>query len=209
MISCNNITKKFKNKLIFNNFNLTINENEFVCIYGPSGSGKSTLLNMIGTLEKPNKGFIEYNIEGVKYNSIKNYKVIRNKHINFIFQNFALLSDKTIKDNLLFAMQTESLNKEEKLELINNELSKVGLSDRLNSYVYELSGGEMQRIALVRAFLKSGNIILADEPTGSLDLENKLVIMEMLKEAHKNGATVIVVTHDFEFKKLATKIIEL
>ncbi len=209
MIKCIDVSKKFKSKELFNNFNLEIEAGEFLCIYGESGCGKSTLLNMIGSLEQVDDGEIIYEVDSTKYSCKKDYRKIRNKHVNFIFQNFALLQDKTVKDNLLFAMQEMKKSKEEKQKLIVSGLAEVGLTDRMDSYVYELSGGEQQRISLVRAFLKTGNIILADEPTGSLDEKNRDIIIDLLKLAHKEGNTIVVVTHDPIFRDISTKVLKL
>lgn len=209
MIRCREINKSFKEHQIFSNYNLEINEGEFVCIYGKSGCGKTTLLNMIGSLEKPSSGQIEYLINSKVYNTKQHYRVIRNNFVNFVFQNFALIQSKTVKYNLLFAMQEMKLSKKEKIERIDEELKKVGLENRIDSLVYELSGGEQQRIALVRSLLKPGDILLADEPTGNLDDVNKHLVIEMLKDIHSQGKTVIIVTHDEEFKKHASKVIEL
>lgn len=209
MIRCSNIEKSFGKTKLFENYNLEIKLGEFVCIYGKSGSGKTTLLNMIGTLEKYDSGIIEYLINSKVYNAKQSYRVIRNEFVNYIFQNFALLQDKTVCYNLKFVMQDLKISKQEKLNKIKNELNKIGLIDKLDSFVYELSGGEQQRIALVRSLLKSGDILLADEPTGSLDETNKQIVMEMLVDMHRNGKTIVVVTHDDDFKKFATRVIEL
>ncbi len=209
LIRCRNINKSFGDRILFLNYNLEINQGDFVCIYGKSGCGKSTLLNMIGSLEKPTSGQIEILSDGRVYNTLQHYRQIRNKFVNFVFQNFALIQSKTVKYNLLFSMQEMKISKVEKLKIIEVELEKVGLLDRLESLVYELSGGEQQRVALVRALLKPGDFILADEPTGNLDAENKEIVLELMKSIHNQGKTVIVVTHDEDFKEYATKIIEL
>lgn len=208
-IKCRDINKSFGDRILFTDYNLEINQGDFICIYGKSGCGKSTLLNMIGSLEKPTSGQIEFLSDGKVYNTTQHYRQIRNKFVNFVFQNFALIQSKTVKYNLLFSMQEMKISKGEKIKVIKTELEKVGLHDRLESYVYELSGGEQQRVALVRALLKPGEFILTDEPTGNLDVENKEVVLELMKSIHNQGKTVVVVTHDEDFKDYATKVIEL
>ncbi len=209
MIKCSNVVKRFDKRNLFDNYDLEINEGEFVCIYGASGSGKTTLLNMIGTLEKLDSGKIEFNIDGKVYNTKKNTMYIRSKVVNFIFQNYALIQKKTVLYNLMLALSDSKLSKQEKQEMISKKLEEVGIEDKINSFVYELSGGEMQRVAITRAMLKSGDVLLADEPTGSLDEENKRNIIELLQLAHSQGKTVIVVTHDNDFKDIATRVINL
>lgn len=209
MIKCSNIVKRFNSKNLFSNYNLEIEAGEFVCIYGPSGSGKTTLLNMIGTLEKLDSGKIEFNIDGKTYNTKNHTMYIRSKVVNFIFQNYALIQKKTVLYNLMLALSDSKLSKTDKKAIILKKLQEVGIQDKINSHIYELSGGEMQRVAITRAMLKSGEVILADEPTGSLDEENKRNIIELLQLAHSQGKTVVVVTHDNDFKDVATRVINL
>ncbi|MFV0498868.1 MAG: ATP-binding cassette domain-containing protein [Bacilli bacterium] len=209
VIKCKNVYKKFDKNEIISNCNLEIEAGEFVCIYGKSGSGKTTLLNMIGSLEDVSEGSIEFLKDGKVYNTIQHKKFIRKNLVNFIFQNFALIQMKTVKYNLLFSMQELKLSKTEKLKLINQELTRVGLVDKIDSYIYELSGGEQQKVAILRALLKPCEIILADEPTGSLDEDNRQMVVEFFKEINDEGKTIIVVSHDKIFKSHASRIIEL
>lgn len=209
MIRIDNVNKKFKNKELFRNFNYTIDDGMFLCIFGESGCGKSTLLNMIGSLEKIDEGDITFVYDDKTY-SVKSDKIfIRQKIVSYIFQNYALLNDETVLNNLLFAMQTLKISKSEKYNLIEKGLKSVNLYDKINSYIYELSGGEQQRIAIIRAQLNPSSVILADEPTGNLDEKNKNIIIEDLKKMNDAGKTIIVVTHDEEFKRIADRVIEL
>lgn len=204
-----NLNKKFNNNVIFKDYSLTIEQNEFVVILGKSGCGKTTLLNMIGTLENYDSGKIIYTDDkGINNFDVSNDKrVLRNKYINFIFQNFILLENETVKKNLIVAVDNK--NKANAKELITNVLTKLSLEDRIDSKVCELSGGEQQRIAFARAMVKECDVILCDEPTGNLDEANAIIIFEIFKQLHNEGKTIVVVTHDKKFVKYATKVIEL
>ena len=172
MIIIRGLNKAFGEKIIFSNFNLEIPDGSFVVISGDSGSGKSTLLNMIGGIEKPDSGSII--IEGLNITRLKNKNSFFADTVGFLFQNFALLENKTVKENL----------------------NRVGLSKEVNKKVYQLSGGEQQRVALARLMMKKCSVVLADEPTGSLDKKNRDIVMRLLHELNEEGKTVIIVTHD-------------
>lgn len=209
MIELKNITKKFENKTVFANFNLQINQNEMVAIIGPSGSGKSTLLNILGLIDKVDDG--EYQFEqytNIKPNSRLAQKIIREK-ISYLFQNFALVEEDTVLQNLLLALKYVKQSKKEKTEIITAALQKVGLSEYLNSKIYELSGGQQQRIAVARAIIKPSELVLADEPTGSLDSKNRDEIIKLLLELNAAGKTVIVVTHDSHVAEKCHRVLEL
>lgn len=209
MIELKNITKKFESKTVFANFNLQINQNEMVAIIGPSGSGKSTLLNILGLIDKVDDG--EYQFEqytNIKPNSRLAQKIIREK-ISYLFQNFALIEEDTVLQNLLLALKYVKQSKKEKTEIITAALQKVGLSEYLNSKIYELSGGQQQRIAVARAIIKPSELVLADEPTGSLDSKNRDEIIKLLLELNDAGKTVIVVTHDSHVAEKCHRVLEL
>lgn len=209
MIELKNITKKFENKTVFANFNLQIDQNEMVAIIGPSGSGKSTLLNILGLIDKVDDG--EYQFEqytNIKPNSRLAQKIIREK-ISYLFQNFALIEEDTVLQNLLVALKYVKQSKKEKTEIITAALQKVGLSEYLNSKIYELSGGQQQRIAVARAIIKPSELVLADEPTGSLDSKNRDEIIKLLLELNDAGKTVIVVTHDSHVAEKCHRVLEL
>lgn len=202
MIVVENLTKKFGQKTLFESLNLTIQEGEFVIISGKSGCGKTTLLNIIGGIETADAGSVIVNGQDIlkKFNKRYYYGEV----VSFVFQNFALIENKTVKQNF------ELIDKKNRSELTFEEaLNKVGLSDKLNEKVYTLSGGEQQRVALARTYLKKAQLILADEPTGSLDKENAEIVLNILKDLNNNGMTIIVVTHDEDIKNRAKKIIEL
>ena len=209
MIELKNITKKFENKTVFANFNLQIDQNEMVAIIGPSGSGKSTLLNILGLIDKVDDG--DYQFEqytNIKPNSRLAQKIIREK-ISYLFQNFALIEEDTVLQNLLLALKYVKQSKKEKTEIITAALQKVGLSEYLNSKIYELSGGQQQRVAVARAIIKPSELVLADEPTGSLDSKNRDEIIKLLLELNAAGKTVIVVTHDSHVAEKCHRVLEL
>lgn len=201
---CKNYDKKILDKL-----SLKIEENEMVAIVGKSGKGKSTLLNVIGLLEPINSG--EIIIDGhknIKPNSIESTKMMRNE-ISYLFQNFALIDQETVYENLDIALKYIKTNKKEKKELIINALKTVGLEGYEKRKIFELSGGEQQRVAIARIILKPSKIILADEPTGSLDIENRNKVIQLLRKLNKNGKSIVIVTHDMEVANNCDRIIEL
>ena len=207
VVSLENINKSFGNHIIFTDYSLEIEEGEFVCISGESGKGKSTLLNIIGILDVPDSG--EVTILGNRnpfFTSSMGKKLLRNE-ISYIFQNYGLVEDRTVKYNLEIS---GLYSKKYKKENLINALNKVGLDESfLSRKIYTLSGGEQQRVALARLYLKNSSIILADEPTGSLDAKNRELIMAILSDLNKDGKTIIVVTHDAEVEKCASRIIKL
>ena len=209
MIEIKNLNKSFKENQVFTNFNCHIKDGFMTAIIGKSGSGKSTLLNMIGLLDLDYQGDILYdniNIKNLKEN--KQTEFIR-KNINYLFQNYALIDNETVEQNLLLALAYEKISKKEKLDKINQVLAKVGLDNFNDKKIFTLSGGEQQRIALARTIIKTGNIILADEPTGNLDEENKNQVLKILKELKDLGKTIIIVTHDLSIAHECDEIIKL
>lgn len=209
MITIKNLNKSFGEKQVFINFNCTIKNGFMTAIIGKSGSGKSTLLNMIGLLDLDYQGEILYddvNIKNLKEN--KQIEFIRN-NINYLFQNYALIDNETVEQNLLLALAYEKISKSEKITKINEVLAKVDLANFNDKKIYTLSGGEQQRIALARTILKKGEIILADEPTGNLDEFNKEIVLKILKEFKALGKTIIIVTHDLSIADECDEVIKL
>ena len=202
MILIRNLVKKFSDKDLFSDFNLEINDGEFVTISGVSGSGKTTLLNIIGGIEGFDGG--EVIVNGFNLAQKNNLMRYYGNEVSFIFQNFVLIENKTIVENfqLIPKRFRSTLN-------ITEALDVVGLRGKENQKVYSLSGGEQQRVALARAILKKCNIILADEPTGSLDENNSELVISILKKINLTGKTVVVVTHDSRVKEKGSRIIEL
>ena len=189
MIKICGLNKAFGDKVIFSNFNLEIPDKSFVAISGDSGSGKSTLLNMIGGIEKPNSGSII--VDGFDVTKDKNKNCFFADTVGFLFQNFALLEYKTVKENLKLIKKSSRTDVS-----LKEALSRVGLLNEVNKKVYQLSGGEQQRVALARLMMKKCSVVLADEPTGSLDKKNRDIVMNLLHELNEEGKTVIIVTHD-------------
>ncbi len=202
MIEGIELSKRFEGRVLFENFNFKIESGEFVCFSGVSGCGKTTLLNMIGMIEPFDSGKLL--IDGEAMVTQKQRMQYFQKKLGFLFQNFALVENKTVEQNL------KLIRKQDRTNLTMEEaLKRVGLSGVLKQKVYTLSGGEQQRVALARLFFKQSEIILADEPTGSLDEANANRIMQILKELHQEGKTIILVTHDEKIKRMAERVIEL
>ncbi|MBA5813368.1 putative bacteriocin export ABC transporter [Leuconostoc lactis] len=209
LIRLSNLTKKFGQKTIFSEFNLTVHEGEISAITGPSGVGKSTLLNIIGFIDRFDAGTCSFSGKtNISINSQKSQKIIRDD-LSYLFQNFGLIESDTVADNLNIAIKYIKKSKSEKKQMIKNILVEVGLRGFENRHVYELSGGEQQRVAVARSLIKPGRLLLADEPTGSLDSGNRDDIMALLLKANELGKTIILVTHDPDVAKMATRQIVL
>lgn len=195
-IQLENMGKNFGNRRIFAHYNLSVNEGEMVAITGSSGAGKTTLLNIIGLVEPFNTGRLSIFGKGnIRPNSIKANRVIR-QDICYLFQNFALVDNETVKENIEMALKFVKADARKKSRLISDALKEVGLSGYENTKIFALSGGEQQRVSIARILVNPKKLILADEPTGSLDAKNRDAIMSFLKEFNKSGKTVIIVTHD-------------
>ena len=205
MIEVKNLCKNFSGVNIITDLSFDVSANEFIVIKGTSGSGKTTLLNMIGHLDHPSSGLIK-----IDQKELRSKKDIRNAQrytFGYIFQNFLLMNNKTVEENLLVS---KKFSNEFDNDAILTTLDKVGLNKSiLTKKVYQLSGGEQQRIAIARTLLKPCNIILADEPTGNLDSKNKKAILQILLNLKKEGKTVLCVTHDDEISAQADRIIYL
>ncbi|WP_314161159.1 ABC transporter ATP-binding protein [uncultured Gemella sp.] len=210
ILELKNVSKSYNGRKIIDNFTISIPEKSIVSIIGKSGSGKSTILNMIGMLEKVDSG--EIKINGKKLPSINSSLAmkLRRDNINYLFQSFALINDIKVIDNLLIAMEFLDISKKEKLHLIDNVLNELDIFDLKNKIVNTLSGGEQQRVAIARCILKPGNLILADEPTGSLDPMMSEKVFSLIKNLRdKYGKTIIIVTHDMNLANKTDKIINL
>ena len=204
------LNKSFGSNTVLHNISFEIESGESVALVGPSGCGKSTLLNIIGLLETLDSGTI--NLEGIVYPSINSKKatLMRRTEINYLFQSFALINDWKVSKNLLLALQYTKLSKQEQERLIRTALENYGIGEKFDAVVNELSGGEKQRVAIARAMIKPGNLILADEPTGSLDKAMaSIVIDSLLDSVHANHKTLLMVTHDMGIAQRCDRIIEL
>lgn len=198
MIEAKNITKKFKEKIVFENLSFTVSSGSMTVITGESGAGKTTLLNCLGQLEKIDEG--EILVEGKRINR-GNLKNFFRDYAGFLFQNFALIDNESVNKNL------QLVTKDEKK--IMAALKQFQAEHLFQQKVFRLSGGEQQRVALARLYLQDPRIIFADEPTASLDQKNKEIVIRTLKELNKKGKTVIVVSHDLELANRLGGIIDM
>jgi len=185
--------------------NISVTEGEFVAIMGPSGSGKSTSMNLVGSLDTPTKGKILLDGEDISKLHESDLAQIRGRKIGFIFQSFNLIPTLTAKENILLPMVFQGKSKEEQEEKAKELLELVELADRENHYPNELSGGQRQRVAIARSLANNPEVILADEPTGNLDSHTGGKVLDFLRKLHKEGKTIVMVTHD---KDLAQKYAE-
>lgn len=205
MIKLANVNKSFDRRIVLSNISLSINKNEFICITGESGIGKTTLLNIIGLLDKPDTG--ELSLQGKTNFSRKDILQLRRNFFGYIFQDFLLIQDETVSENINISRQ---YNKQITDKDIKNIMEKVKLNvNYLDKKVCYLSGGEQQKVAIARMMLKPYELLLADEPTGNLDYQNKKDIVEIFKDIKKSGKTIICVTHDKEVSDAADRIINL
>ncbi len=186
-----------------------IKEGEFVSIMGPSGSGKSTLMHLIGCLDVPTDGKVIIDGQDVSKMQEKQLAKVRNKKIGFIFQSFNLLQKLNSIENVALPLLYGGFKEKEAFYLAKQELIKVGLEDRLFHYPNQLSGGQQQRVAIARATVTNPAIILGDEPTGNLDTKSSKMIMKILKDLHKKGKTIIIVTHSPEVAKQTQKTLKI
>ena len=186
-----------------------IHEKEFVAIIGQSGSGKSTLMNMLGCLDVPTSGTYMLHGKDVSHLSDDELSDIRNQEIGFIFQGFNLIPNLTALENVELPLMYRGVSKRERIELSKKALEKVGLENRMDHKPAEMSGGQQQRVAIARAIAQAPPIILADEPTGNLDSGSSKEIMQILKELHNEGRTVILITHDNDIAAQAKRVIKI
>jgi putative ABC transport system ATP-binding protein len=187
--------------------NLQIRKNEYVAIMGPSGSGKSTLMNILGCLDTPSQGQYLYNKVDVNTLNDDELSAMRNREIGFIFQTFNLLPKMSALHNVELPLMYAGISKSDRIERAKNALDRVGLSDRMLHRPSELSGGQRQRVAVARALVSNPGILLADEPTGALDTKTGVEIMALFDELHREGNTIIVITHEKEIADYAHRTI--
>ncbi|MFD2043101.1 ABC transporter ATP-binding protein [Ornithinibacillus salinisoli] len=204
-----NVSKGYGNKQVLENLSLSITKGELLAITGRSGSGKSTLMNMIGLLEQQDDGTITLFGEENVYSNRKLVKSFLRNKIAYLFQNFALIDNTTIDKNLDIPLIHTGYSKNKRRDLKIEALSTVGLTNDLSQKVYELSGGEQQRLAIARILLKPSELILADEPTGSLDEKNQDDILKLLIELNLKGKTVVIVTHDKEVTNACKRVVQI
>jgi len=188
---------------------LEINKGEYVSISGPSGCGKSTLLAILGLLDTPSSGAFTLNGKPVQDLKPSERARIRNREIGFIFQAFNLIGDLTVFENVELPLTYRGMGSAERKKRVHDALERVGMSHRVKHYPAQLSGGQQQRVAVARALAGDPAILLADEPTGNLDSANGEAVMDLLKELHKSGSTICMVTHDPRYAAFADRSIHL
>ncbi|MCH5186182.1 MAG: ABC transporter ATP-binding protein [Oscillospiraceae bacterium] len=186
-----------------------IKQHEYVAVIGPSGSGKSTLMNMIGCLDTPTSG--NFWIDGIEVGRMKDNELadLRNKKLGFIFQQYNLLPKLSAIENVELPLIYKGIGASKRHALATEALKRVGLEDKIHHKPTELSGGQQQRVSIARALSSHPSLILADEPTGALDSKSGIEIMRMLRELHKEGNTIIIITHDLNIAKQAARIITI
>jgi len=208
-----NLGKVFRTDTVqtqaLNNVSLTVKDGDFVAIMGPSGCGKSTLLNIIGLLDNPTSG--QYLIDGKEVGNLRESQRTdyRKGRIGFIFQSFNLIEEMSIRDNIMLPLNNLPLSREEKNRRVDEAMHRMGIAHRGRHYPSQLSGGQQQRAAIARAIVSKPGLILADEPTGNLDSKNGAEVMQMLSELHREGATIVMVTHSHRDAGFADYIVNL
>lgn len=191
------------------NIHLDIKKGEYLSIAGPSGCGKSTLLAILGLLDSPSDGTYILNGEPVQDLSVSERARIRNREIGFIFQAFNLIGDLTVYENVELPLTYRGMSSSDRKKRVQDALERVGMAHRVKHYPSQLSGGQQQRVAVARALAGDPSILLADEPTGNLDSTNGEAVMELLRELHRGGATICMVTHDPRYAEFADRSIHL
>lgn len=213
ILTMSQITKTYimgeEEQVVLNNINLEVNKGDFVAVLGPSGSGKSTLMNIIGCLDSPTSG--DYILSNQKVDELdeSSLAVIRNKEVGFIFQQFQLLPRLSAIQNVELPLVYARVPEKERKRRASEMLERVGLGDKLQNRPNQLSGGQQQRVAIARAMVTEPTILLADEPTGALDQKTGQQIMELFHELHEEGRTIIMITHDVEIAKHASRIVRI
>jgi putative ABC transport system ATP-binding protein len=213
LIKLENIKKVFLTDEVethaLSGIHLDIKQGEYVSIAGPSGCGKSTMLSILGLLDTPSEGSYWLNGQAVANLGPAERARIRNREVGFIFQSFNLIGDLTVFENVELPLTYRGLGATERKERVTAALDKVGMAHRVNHYPSQLSGGQQQRVAVARALVGKPSILLADEPTGNLDSKNGDAVMELLRELHREGATICMVTHDPRFARHADRTVHL
>ncbi|GEN35998.1 ABC transporter ATP-binding protein [Aneurinibacillus danicus] len=211
MIELKGISRHYKDGrekiTVLEDVNLNVQQGEFVSILGPSGSGKSTLLNILGLLDKPNAGTYLLSGEDMTGHRGGRLAVVRNRHIGFIFQQFMLVPRLTVGENVALPLQYTRLSGRERRRRVDEALEQVGMLARKKDVPANLSGGQKQKVAIARAIATSPSLLLADEPTGNLDIGSKQEVVTILKQLHEQGRTIMLVTHDHDLARVADRIL--
>ncbi|HSP17125.1 MAG TPA: ABC transporter ATP-binding protein [Thermoanaerobaculia bacterium] len=194
---------------VLTSVDLTIEKGEYVSISGPSGCGKSTLLSILGLLDRPTRG--SYLLDGERLHDLPMHEAarVRNRNIGFIFQNFNLIGDLTVSENVALPLLYRGMSSDERKAAVEASLAQVGMAHRKRHYPAQLSGGQQQRVAVARAIVGRPSILLADEPTGNLDSKNGAIVMDLIRELNDDGTTICMVTHDARYAEHADRKIRL
>ncbi len=213
MLKMTRLSKVYRTEVVetyaLRDFSIHVREGEFVAVTGPSGSGKTTFLTIAGLLEEFSGG--EYELDGVDTRGLSDYRRsrLRNEKIGFVFQAFNLIADLNVQENIDVPLRYRGFAATERRRRISESLERVGLSARARHYPAELSGGQQQRVAIARALAGSPRLLLADEPTGNLDTQMARGVMELIEELHRDGATIVMVTHDPELAVRAQREVHI
>jgi len=213
MIKLEKLTKVYRTDEVestaLNEVSFEIKQGEFVSIMGPSGCGKSTLLNVLGLLDKPESGSYKFLGEEISHLNEKGRSLVRKKNIGFIFQNFNLIDELTVFENIELPLIYNKVSTSERKKRVNELIEKIGISHRASHFPQQLSGGQQQRVAVARALVTKPPLILADEPTGNLDSSHGNEVMELMCELHEAGTTIVMVTHSSHDASYSGRIINL
>lgn len=213
MLEIHNVSKVYKEynreTYALRNVTFDVKNGEFIAVTGPSGCGKSTLLNILAGLLAPSEGGIIYNNDKIDYNNSAQLQQYRCNHVGIILQNFSLLNDRTVGQNVSLPLDIRKIEKKQKNGMVREYLMRTGMIDKIDSFPQQLSGGQKQRVAIARALVYNPDIILADEPTGALDKDNAVQIIDMLREIAEEGKIVIMVTHDMNMVSRCDRCITL
>ncbi|UQZ84329.1 Macrolide export ATP-binding/permease protein MacB [Paenibacillus konkukensis] len=213
MIQLNNITKQLTEAgvkvPILQTINLTVEKGEYISIMGPSGSGKSTLMNILGSLDTPTSG--EYLFEGVNVGRLRGGKLadFRNRRLGFVFQSYMLIPRLSVRDNVELPLLYTTKSRKEREERIRRALEQVGMSHKAKERTMNLSGGQKQKVAIARAIINDPDLLLADEPSGNLDVHSKEDILQIFQSLHDSGKTIVLVTHDPDVAQRAGRVLVL
>lgn len=213
MIELKNITKKYRTAEVettaLNALDMKVKEGEFVAIMGPSGCGKSTLLNIIGMLDSPDGGEYTFDSQEIASWKVSSLAELRKKNVGFVFQNFNLIDELSIEENIALPLLYHKMPKSQAQLAVNTVMDKLDIAHRAKHYPQQLSGGQQQRVAVARAIVTRPKLILADEPTGNLDSKNGDDVLQLLKDLNEDGTTIVMVTHSEHDAKSGHRIVRL